>query len=41
VEINVDEEERGARRFYERNGFSAADPETGERALYYSRSLAG
>lgn len=40
VEINVDEGDHDARRFYERHGFSAADPDTDEQALYYSRTLA-
>ncbi|MBM3660103.1 MAG: GNAT family N-acetyltransferase [Actinobacteria bacterium] len=39
VEINVDEEDFDARRFYERHGFSATDPDTGEGALSYSRSV--
>jgi GNAT superfamily N-acetyltransferase len=38
-EINVDEGDAAARRFYERHGFSATDPDSGERALYYSRPL--
>jgi GNAT superfamily N-acetyltransferase len=40
AEINVDEGDVDARRFYERNGFSAVEPDTGERALYYSQPLA-
>jgi GNAT superfamily N-acetyltransferase len=36
VEINVDEGDVDARRFYERNGFSVVDADTGECALYYS-----
>lgn len=40
-EINVDEGDTDARRFYEAHGFSDLQPETSERALYYSRSLAG
>lgn len=40
VEINVDEGDLGARRFYERHGFSATDPGSTERALYYARELA-
>jgi len=39
VEINVDEGDAGARRFYERHGFSAVEPDTGQRALYYWRYL--
>jgi len=38
-EINVDEGDTDARRFYERHGFSDLQPETNERATYYSRSL--
>lgn len=38
-EINVDEGDTDARRFYEAHGFSAIQPETNERAFYYSRSL--
>lgn len=41
VEINVDGGDHDARRFYEHRGFSAADPDTAEQALYYSRTLAG
>ncbi len=37
IEINVDEGDVDARRFYERHGYSAAEPDTGERALYYWR----
>jgi ribosomal protein S18 acetylase RimI-like enzyme len=37
VEINVDEGDVDAQRFYERHGFSAVDPGSGERAFYYSR----
>lgn len=39
-EINVDEGDTDARRFYEAHGFSDIQPETNERAFYYSRSLA-
>jgi GNAT superfamily N-acetyltransferase len=36
IEINVDEGDVDARRFYERNGFTAVDVDSGEAALYYS-----
>jgi ribosomal protein S18 acetylase RimI-like enzyme len=39
IEINVDAEDVDAQRFYERHGFSGADPDTGERAFYYSLEL--
>ena len=39
VEINVDEPDVDARRFYERHGWSGLEPDTGERALYYWREL--
>jgi GNAT superfamily N-acetyltransferase len=39
VEINVDEGDTDARRFYERLGYSGTDPDTGEPAMYYSRYL--
>ena len=39
LEINVDEGDTDARRFYERHGISAVDPDTGEAALYYSAPL--
>jgi GNAT superfamily N-acetyltransferase len=39
IEINVDEGDVDARRFYERHGFSGADPNTGERAFYYALEL--
>jgi GNAT superfamily N-acetyltransferase len=39
VEINVDAEDVDAQRFYEREGFSGVDPDTGERAFYYSLEL--
>lgn len=40
IEINVDEGDVDAQRFYERHGFSVTDPDTGERAFYYYRELA-
>jgi GNAT superfamily N-acetyltransferase len=39
VEINVDEGDVDARRFYERLGYSGVDPDTSQPALYYSREL--
>jgi ribosomal protein S18 acetylase RimI-like enzyme len=39
VEINVDEDDVDAQRFYERHGFTGADPGTGDRAFYYYREL--
>ena len=39
VEINVDEVDVDAQRFYERHGFSGMDADTGERAYYYSLEL--
>ena len=39
IEINVDEGDIGAQRFYERRGFSSTDPGTTERALYYFQEL--
>jgi GNAT superfamily N-acetyltransferase len=40
IEINVDEGDVDAQRFYERHGFSVTDPDTGERAFYLYRELA-
>ena len=37
VEINVDEFDHDARRFYERHGFASTEPGSDERAMYYSR----
>ena len=39
VEINVDESDVDAQRFYERHGFSWVEPDTGEHAFYFSREL--
>ncbi len=39
IEINVDEGDLDTQRFYERNGYSSIEPDTGERALYYFREL--
>jgi GNAT superfamily N-acetyltransferase len=39
IEINVDEGDVDAQRFYERHGFSGSEPHTGERAFYYSQEL--
>jgi GNAT superfamily N-acetyltransferase len=41
VEINVDEGDVDARRFYERHGFVATEPGSDERALYYFREQEG
>lgn len=39
IEINVDEGDVDAMRFYERHGFTAIEPTTGERAFYFHREL--
>jgi len=39
IEINVDEGDVYAQRFYERHGFNGAEPATGERAFYFFREL--
>lgn len=39
VEINVDEGDIDAQRFYERHGFASTEPGSAERALYYSQEL--
>jgi GNAT superfamily N-acetyltransferase len=39
IEINVDEGDVDAQRFYERHGFSPTEPGSDERALYYSQEL--
>ena len=40
IEINVDEGDVDAQRFYERHGFSSTEPGSTERAFYYSQELA-
>lgn len=40
IEINVDEADVDAQRFYERHGFSGFEPTTSERAFHFSRELA-
>jgi GNAT superfamily N-acetyltransferase len=39
MEINVDEDDSGARRFYERYGFTNQPEGQSERMLYYEREL--
>jgi GNAT superfamily N-acetyltransferase len=39
IEINVDEGDVDAHRFYERHGFTATEPGTAERAFYYFQEL--
>ena len=39
IEINVDEGDVDAQRFYERHGFASVQPETGERAFYLHQEL--
>jgi GNAT superfamily N-acetyltransferase len=39
VEINVDESDVDAQRFYRRHGFSDIDPDSGERASYFVKEL--
>ena len=39
IEINVDEVDVDAQRFYERHGFAASEPGSTERAVYYSQEL--
>ena len=39
VEVNVDEGDLDALRFYGRHGFALAQPDSGERAFYLSREL--
>ncbi|MFD1825892.1 GNAT family N-acetyltransferase [Mumia zhuanghuii] len=40
IEINVDEADLDAQRFYERHGFSGIVEETGERAYYFAQEIA-
>ncbi|MDN4476246.1 GNAT family N-acetyltransferase [Demequina sp. SYSU T00192] len=39
VEVNVDEGDGDALRFYARHGFALLQPDTGERALYLAREV--
>ena len=39
IEINVDEGDVDAQRFYERHGFSSTEPGSNERAFYFFREL--
>jgi GNAT superfamily N-acetyltransferase len=39
IEINVDEADVDAQRFYVRHGFSSTEPGSDERALYFFREL--
>jgi GNAT superfamily N-acetyltransferase len=39
IEINVDEGDVDAQRFYERHGFTVIEPGSTERAFYYSQEL--
>ncbi len=39
IEINVDEGDVDAQRFYERHGFSPTEPGSTERSFYYAREL--
>jgi GNAT superfamily N-acetyltransferase len=41
IEVNVDESDVDAQRFYGRHGFALVEPDTGERAFYFSRELDG
>ena len=39
IEINVDETDVDAQRFYQRHGFSATEPGSAERSFYYFQEL--
>jgi len=39
IEINVDEGDVDAQRFYERHGFSSTEPGATDRAMYYFQEL--
>lgn len=39
VEINVDEGDVDAQRFYASHGFASTEPDTGERAFYFHQEL--
>jgi GNAT superfamily N-acetyltransferase len=39
IEINVDDSDVDAQRFYRRHGFSEVDPDSGERASYFAQEL--
>ena len=39
IEINVDESDVDAQRFYRRHGFSDIDPDSGERSSYFLQEL--
>ncbi len=41
IEINVDEGDVDAQRFYERHGYSSTEPGSTERAFYFSQELTG
>jgi GNAT superfamily N-acetyltransferase len=40
LEINVDDDDSGASRFYERHGYANTEPDEDYRMLYYYRELA-
>ena len=39
LEINVDDDDSGARRFYERHGYANTEPDQDEALLYFYREL--